>query len=150
MTSLLVGCTPFFMEAASNTLKTPYFHMHISVSEFVIPLCCRVSVCSTLHNSWLLPHVTIQPLEAICNDQYSVRPSALLGQCVEICNLTMLGFQMLTYRASAKCFYHLLLSLSPSLTTQCLAFITSRLLLLFLTGLLFVSFTAVMETCGWC
>ena len=29
--------------------KTTYFHMHISISKSVIPLCCKVSDCSILH-----------------------------------------------------------------------------------------------------
>ena len=41
------------------------------------------------YNSWLLPHITIQPLQqhdaSICTDQYCIRPSAMLrlGQVVE-------------------------------------------------------------------
>ena len=47
--------------------RTTYFNMHISISEFVITLCCRyqaVLSCTSKEYSktWLLPHNTIQPL----------------------------------------------------------------------------------------
>ena len=73
LTSLLMGSHlprkqfPFFLN------KTIYFHMHIYMSEFVIPLCFRYQVVHLapvrntvkMCNSWLLPHITIQPLTPV-------------------------------------------------------------------------------------
>ena len=68
----------------------------------------------------------------ICTDQYCIRPSAMLGlgQWVEQCNLTMLGFPL---EHQAKIIIrqdlvlsHPLLSLVPLLASQCLAFVTSQ------------------------
>ena len=68
-----------------------YFLMHISISQHVIPLCCRhqvVQPCTckeyiTAYNSWLLPHITIQALQhhddLNYTDQYCIRSSAMLG-----------------------------------------------------------------------
>ena len=77
MTSLLIWCSSHGKQLPSTHNKTLYFHMHISVSEVVIPLCWRASGCQSctsckeyinIYNSWLLPHITIQLLApvAIC------------------------------------------------------------------------------------
>ena len=50
--NLILSVVPlgFSREASSKYLnKTPISHMHISVSEFLIPICCRASGCPTLH-----------------------------------------------------------------------------------------------------
>ena len=46
MTSLLMLCSSHLQgeQLPSNHNKTTYFHMHISISKFVIPLCCRYQV----------------------------------------------------------------------------------------------------------
>ena len=72
LTSLLMCCPSHLpgKQFLSIYNKTTYFHMHISISEFVIPLCCRYQVvlsCTCkeyvkICNSWLLPHITVQPL----------------------------------------------------------------------------------------
>ena len=57
--------TPSSKEVALHTF--PYFYLHISISEFVIPLCCKVSSCKyvKMYNSWLLSHIIIQPLHQL-------------------------------------------------------------------------------------
>ena len=51
-----------------------------------------------LYGIWLLTYITFNfyniMMALICTDQYCIRPSAMLGlgQWVELCNLTMLGF----------------------------------------------------------
>ena len=73
LTSLLMCCSSHLhgRQFPSILNKTTYFHMRISISEFVIPLCCRYQVVLHLApvrntvkicNSWLLPHITMQPL----------------------------------------------------------------------------------------
>ena len=46
MTSLLMWCSSHLhgKQFPITHNKTTYFHMHISISEFVIPLCCRYQV----------------------------------------------------------------------------------------------------------
>ena len=48
-TSLLMWCPSHLQGKLSPILRNNaiYFHMHISIAEFVIPLCCRVSGCSS-------------------------------------------------------------------------------------------------------
>ena len=126
----LPSSLPHFL---TSSCTFPYFLLHISILEFVIPLCCRASGCPFFHlqeinayNSWLLPCITTQPLQhhkaSICKCQYSIRPSAMLGlgQWVEQCNLTMLGFQVLF----KNIYNFFLISLSLSLVLS-LALVTS-------------------------
>ena len=46
MTSLLMWCSSHLQgkQLPITRNKTTYFHMHISISEFVMPLCCRYQV----------------------------------------------------------------------------------------------------------
>ena len=49
---LTLNVVPFTSKQLPSSLnETRHFHMHISISisEFIIPLCCRVSGCPTLH-----------------------------------------------------------------------------------------------------
>ena len=73
MTSLLVWCASHLQgkQLPSTLRKSPYFHLHISVSEFSISLCCRASGCPTLHLQGIYKCIqflptypyTIQPLQ---------------------------------------------------------------------------------------
>ena len=51
MTSILMWFSSHFQGKHFPTTlnKTTYFLMHISISEFFIPLCCRQSGCPILH-----------------------------------------------------------------------------------------------------
>ena len=91
--------------------------------------------CREYSNSWLPPHIIIQALLHGCINimcrSVIYRHSAMRGpgQWVEQCNLTMLGVQVLSNRASGKNIHWLpspsstsSLSFAPSLSIQCLVF----------------------------
>ena len=141
MTSLLMWCSSHLQgkQFLITLNKTPKFHRHISISEFFIPLLGGDSVvqpcipCKEYINTILGYFPISQPdqynimMVSKCTDEYCIRPSATLwlGQYVHV----------ISNRASAKsnhqaiyCFsLHPFLSLThlPSLSNQCLAFVTS-------------------------
>ena len=117
---------PSSREAASNFSQQNFSHSHTSTCTFLFQnLSCHylvghqvVQPCTCknifLYNSWLLLHITIQHynimMASLCTGQYCIRPSALLGlgQWVEQCNLTMLGYQVLFHMTSFNVLHSLL------------------------------------------
>ena len=115
--------------------KTPYFQLHISVSESVIhcvvghrvvqPCTCKEYIILGYFPILQSNHDNIM-MTSICTDQYCTRPSAMLGlgQWVEQCNQSMLAF-LVGYQANIYIYipiyiYILFLShpLAPPLTTK--------------------------------
>ena len=89
------------------TAILPHAHLHFRI---YLALCCRASGCSTLHqfgismDSWLLPSDNNIIMTSIILDQYSISSPAMLwlGQWIEQCKLTMLGFQVCLMHQESK------------------------------------------------